>query len=1089
MCGRRTEQQQRTGTIPGETQEDPSQDTTHSTGDLSAAEQSTAPTQSDSSQPGVTDEDTDPLLELLKSQEEPEPSQDVPQPETEEAPSELLLPIDWPKPTNKRAWNDFDRELDLILTYTMQGPADRKLKGMTTLVYTVGRERFGPVITRRQKPQPTPNRRQSRMKQIRGELRSLTKAFRKASQEERMGLQQLRDILRRELHTLRKAENARTARRRKARKRAEFVSNPYKFSKQLFDKERSGQLETSMADIEEHLRQVHSDPERDIPLGACPRLDAVAPPTSPLDCKEPTFLEVKEVVRKARTGSAPGPNKIPYKVYKMCPLLLRRLWNLLKVIWRKGKIPDEWQHAEGIFIPKEKDSKHVSQFRTISLLNVEGKIFFAILARRLTTYLTTNGYVDTSVQKGGVPGFSGCVEHTSAISQLIREAKVNNGDLTVVWLDLANAYGSIPHRLIETALEYYNVPEYIQGMINEYFSGMKLRFMVNDKMTAWQRLEKGIVTGCTISVVLFVMGMNLIINPANAETRGPKTSTGLHLPTNRGFMDDLTVTTQTHIQARWVLKALEEAATWARMKFKPKKSRSLIIKRGSVTRRFNLQVQGEDIPSIMDSPIKCLGKWFDASLSDKANIERIRSQLQEGLKQIERSGLPGKYKAWLFQNGLLPRLMWPLMLYEITTTAVECLERTISRHLRRWLGVPPSFTSIGLYGRTNQLQLPLSSLVEEFKVAKTRLVMTLKQSQDGSIRNAGIETRTGRKWSASQAVEQAERRLQHKDIVGITAVGRQGLGNSTTTLWGSAGNTERRSMVQEEVRAAEEEDRRAKAVSMGAQGAWTKWTTTSRKLTWADLWRYEPLRIAFLLRSVYDLLPSPYNLHRWGLQDNPKCHLCDKTGSMEHILSSCTIALTQGRYRWRHDCVLQELADKLERERTKKRTRQKPRLIQFVKEGQKAPKQLQATHSILDESDKWEMSVDLKQKLVFPNIIQTTLRPDIVIWSNKNKCLIMVELTVPWESRCDEAYERKQAKYSELQEQCKQKGWRVWLFPVEIGARGFPAQSLWKMFSALGIKGADRKRAVGALSQTAERASSWLWMKREERSWKPTINT
>jgi len=37
------------------------------------------------------------------------------------------------------------------------------------------------------------------------------------------------------------------------------------------------------------------------------------------------------------------------------------------------------------------------------------------------------------------------------------------------------------------------------------------------------------------------------------------------------------------------------------------------------------------------------------------------------------------------------------------------------------------------------------------------------------------------------------------------------------------------------------------------------------------------------------------------------------------------------------------------------------------------------------------------------------------------------------------------------------------------------------MTSALGIKGADRKHAVGTLSLRAERASSWLWMKREER--------
>ena len=114
---------------------------------------------------------------------------------------------------------------------------------------------------------------------------------------------------------------------------------------------------------------------------------------------EPSFKEITEVVKIARTGSAPGPNGIPYKVYKMCPKLLRRLWNLLNVIWRKGKVPECWQQAEGIFTPKEKGSKHVTDFRTISLLNVEEKIFVAVLARRMLTFLATNQYIDTSVHR------------------------------------------------------------------------------------------------------------------------------------------------------------------------------------------------------------------------------------------------------------------------------------------------------------------------------------------------------------------------------------------------------------------------------------------------------------------------------------------------------------------------------------------------------------------------------------------------------------------------------------------------------------------------------------------------------------------
>ena len=248
------------------------------------------------------------------------------------------------------------------------------------------------------------------------------------------------------------------------------------------------------------------------------------------------------------------------------------------------------------------------------------------------------------------------------------------------------------------------------------------------------------------------MGMNLLINAASRETRGPKTESGIYLPSSRGFMDDLTLTSVTHVQARWMLTALTDVATWARMKFKATKSRSLIIKNGKPTDRFILRVQNEEIPSITTSPIKCLGKWFDASLQDGDNVKKLETQVKDGLLKIDRSNLPGKFKAWIYQNALLPRLIWPMMLYEVPCSTIEALERVTSRHLRKWLGIPPSFSSVGLYGKSNQLQLPLSSLVEEFKTAKTRLILTLRDSPDEQIRDAGIVTRTGRKWSATDTV-------------------------------------------------------------------------------------------------------------------------------------------------------------------------------------------------------------------------------------------------------------------------------------------------------------------------------------------------
>jgi len=55
-----------------------------------------------------------------------------------------------------------------------------------------------------------------------------------------------------------------------------------------------------------------------------------------------------------------------------------------------------------------------------------------------------NKYTDISVQKGEHPGFSDYFEHTRAITKLLHKARINHKYLTVVWLDLANAYGSTP---------------------------------------------------------------------------------------------------------------------------------------------------------------------------------------------------------------------------------------------------------------------------------------------------------------------------------------------------------------------------------------------------------------------------------------------------------------------------------------------------------------------------------------------------------------------------------------------------------------------------------------------------------------------
>ena len=70
-----------------------------------------------------------------------------------------------------------------------------------------------------------------------------------------------------------------------------------------------------------------------------------------------------------------------------------------------------------------------------------------------------------------------------------------------------------------------------------------------------------------------------------------------------------------------------------------------------------MKIQGEQIPSIVNNPIECLGKWYDDTLKDVNNSRRLERDTTEKLVNIDKTGLPGKFKAWIFQHGLLPRII------------------------------------------------------------------------------------------------------------------------------------------------------------------------------------------------------------------------------------------------------------------------------------------------------------------------------------------------------------------------------------------------------------------------------------------------
>ena len=195
-------------------------------------------------------------------------------------------------------------------------------------------------------------------------------------------------------------------------------------------------------------------------------------------------------------------------------------------------------------------------------------------------------------------------------------------------------------------------------------------------------------------------------------------------------------------------------------------------------------------------------------------------------------------------------------------------------------------------------------------------------------------------------------------------------------------------MVAQEIRDAEEEMTRAKAVGQSKQEAWTRWENVEQpNVRWSVIWQMEPLRISFLFRSTYDLLPTPANLSTWYEEQSDCCIACGNKGTLQHILSACPSALSGGMYTWRHNMVLRIIAENVEQRVEHVNAESVPastrHFISFVREGFKSSSQSSIARSkILSSTNDWQLRADLDGGGCFPEEVAiTSLRPDIVIWS------------------------------------------------------------------------------------------------------------
>ena len=238
------------------------------------------------------------------------------------------------------------------------------------------------------------------------------------------------------------------------------------------------------------------------------------------ELKKPyTLEEVHWMIDNSNCGKAGGPEDgITAEVYKslrnyIAPALLL----LFNTVIKTENVPRNWRKGTITNIFKSGNRQIATNYRGIMLLDVAGKFFNGILAKRLTDYCEEHGILNKNqaafVSLEGTHSPAGAT--TATLSHLQASAKPpkkrEKGEgIYMLLIDLSKAFDCIGRREIYTALRYAGVPGKIIRIIKDLHTKTVVRYKVNGKHRSkpFGTIQE-VPQGDPLSPICF----NLVINP------------------------------------------------------------------------------------------------------------------------------------------------------------------------------------------------------------------------------------------------------------------------------------------------------------------------------------------------------------------------------------------------------------------------------------------------------------------------------------------------------------------------------------------------------------------------------------------------
>jgi hypothetical protein len=440
---------------------------------------------------------------------------------------------------------------------------------------------------------------------------------------------------------------------------------------------------------------------------------------------------------------------------------------------------------------------------------------------------------------------------------------------------------------------------------------------------------------------------------------------------------------------------------------KTRKCRSLSIQEGKYTNiNFQLRNKASEDPikilSILDNPMKFLGSEVTGDITPHAMFVFLSSKLSTKLDNIDKSTLRGEYKLNIYRRFALPSIRFYFSVHHIHKTHMNELDGLVRKYIKKWLGIQTNGVSDTSIFHPYMLGVKMPSQLYIEAHAGTYSTIRLKGD---TLVNHALDSRLEREseWTRKFSTIKTVHDIFQENITSGQITYPENVSAPIVAI------SKAKKATNASIQAQTLSLWNGRVKKLTFQGDFINLLIEEQSnITWQSISNRIPKGVlSFALKASVNGLNTPDNLKRWGKSPLDKCKLCGNFGNLEHTLNWCSVALNQGRTKWRHDSVLNYMYCELMKGKDSEVT----------------------IYTDLPDHQ-------INGGTIPADILTTSQRPDIVLIDRKYKKIAIFELTISFEKNIDSANLRKFLKYQELTEDLRNRGWETENVPFEVGSRG-----------------------------------------------------